>query len=244
MLPPMVPMLRTCSAADAVASSPRGAGTRASSIAWKLVVADAGADACTPSGVDLDRAAARRDAPMKTAGEMSRMNLVTQSPTSVEPATIVGFGISLRAPRRGRRREAGTISRSLARRRCRRARRRRARRAAPRSPRARPSSGSASGEAVAGHRLGRARRSARSRCSGRDCPAAPSRSRPRDGVGLAHPEAVERHDEARRAEAALRAVAVDHRLLHRVQLAVRAARCSTVTTWQPSSEAERSGCRH
>ena len=35
-----------------------------------------------------------------------------------------------------------------------------------------------------------------------------------------HPQRVERHDEARRAEAALRAVEVDHRLLHRVQLAV------------------------
>ena len=29
---------------------------------------------------------------MKTAGEMSRMNLVIQSPTSVEPATIVASG--------------------------------------------------------------------------------------------------------------------------------------------------------
>ena len=37
-----------------------------------------------------------------------------------------------------------------------------------------------------------------------------------------HPQAVERHDEAGCAEAALRAVAIDHRLLHRMQAAVRA----------------------
>ena len=37
-----------------------------------------------------------------------------------------------------------------------------------------------------------------------------------------HPQAVERHDEARCAEAALRAVMIDHRLLHRMQ---RPARC-------------------
>ena len=31
---------------------------------------------------------------MKTAGAMFRMNLVIQSPTSVDPATIVAFGVS------------------------------------------------------------------------------------------------------------------------------------------------------
>ena len=45
------------------------------------------------------------------------------------------------------------------------------------------------------------------------------RSRPRR-VRVAHPERVERHHEARRAEAALAAVAVDHGRLHRVQGAV------------------------
>ena len=33
---------------------------------------------------------------MKTAGEISRMNFVTQSPTSVEPATMVAFGSASR----------------------------------------------------------------------------------------------------------------------------------------------------
>ena len=42
-------------------------------------------------------------------------------------------------------------------------------------------------------------------------------------LGRAHPQRIERHHEARRAEAALRAVEVDHRLLHRMQLAGFAA---------------------
>ena len=78
-------------------------------------------------------------------------------------------------------------------------------------------------------------RSPHSRCSGRDCPAAPSRW-PRRRIGRPHPQSVERHDEARRAEAALRAVEIDHRLLHGMQLASLAAQVFTVTTWQPSSE--------
>ena len=46
----------------------------------------------------------------------------------------------------------------------------------------------------------------------------------RDGrIGRPHPQSVERHDEARRAEAALRAVEIDHRLLHGMQLASLAA---------------------
>ena len=43
---------------------------------------------------------------------------------------------------------------------------------------------------------------------------------PGSGLSVRQPEAVERHDEARRAEAALRAVTIDHRLLHRMQRAV------------------------
>ncbi len=41
------------------------------------------------------------------------------------------------------------------------------------------------------------------------------------GVGVVVVQGEHRHDEARRAEAALGAVAIDHRLLHRVQRAVR-----------------------
>ena len=47
--------------------------------------------------------------------------------------------------------------------------------------------------------------------------------RPTSGLRLAQVSRIERHDEARRAEAALRAMGIDHRLLHRVQLAVVAA---------------------
>ena len=87
---------------------------------------------------------------MKTAGEMSRMNLVIQSPTSVEPATIVAFGSLLE--HRGEVVDA-SAARSPGRRRSRMSTR------APSSsavearagPRARSAtSGSASGEAVAG----------------------------------------------------------------------------------------------
>ena len=40
------------------------------------------------------------------------------------------------------------------------------------------------------------------------------------GIRLRHPQTVEAHHEARRAEAALRAVMIHHCLLHRVQMAV------------------------
>ena len=48
---------------------------------------------------------------MKTAGEMSRMNLVIQSPTSVEPATIVASGRLASTSARSSR-LAGTTTRS------------------------------------------------------------------------------------------------------------------------------------
>ena len=56
-------------------------------------------------------------------------------------------------------------------------------------------------------------------------------------IGRPHPQPIERHDEARRAEAALRAVEVDHRLLHRMQRAVAAlADARPSRHGEPSSE--------
>ena len=55
----------------------------------------------TPSASEIVCSSSRP--PMKTAGEMSRMNLVTHSPTSVEPATIVAAGSACRAAPRNRR---------------------------------------------------------------------------------------------------------------------------------------------
>ena len=81
----------------------------------------------------------------------------------------------------------------------------------------------------------RRRRSAGSRCSGRGCRRARRRSRRGPGACARLVEREQRHHEARRAEAALRAVAVDHRLLHRVQRAVAPFRLSTVKSALPSS---------
>jgi hypothetical protein len=69
----------------------------------------------------------------------------------------------------------------------------------------------------------RRRRSAGSRCSGRGFPTARRRGGAATAFAACHVVLVrrpERHHEPRRAEAALRRVAVDHRLLHRMERAV------------------------
>ena len=88
----------------------------------------------------------------------------------------------------------------------------------------------------------RRRRSADSRCSGTGCRRARRRSLTRRVgrvraavlVAMLFVQRPQRHHEARRAEAALRAVAVDHRLLHRMQRPSRLRRSSTVKSALPS----------
>ena len=99
------------------------------------------------------------------------------------------------------------------------------------------------GLAIAGDRHAPRARSPRSRCSGRDCPAAPFRSRRSTASALRHPQRIERHDEARRAEAALRAVEIDHRLLHRMQAAVACPAGARRSRHGSRRANRRSGCR-
>ena len=62
----------------------------------------------TPSASDIVLSSS--SPPMKIAGEMSRMNLVTHRPTSVEPATIVADGSATSSAAKSSS-DAGTSSR-------------------------------------------------------------------------------------------------------------------------------------
>ena len=154
---------------------------------------------------------------MKTAGEMSRMCLVTHRPTSVEPATIVAAGSAAssvaKIVERGWHQQALLARSDLdaaavahCRKLCR-------DRLALQGERV------LGGLAVVGDRH---RRPHDRLVAGAAAEIALQRLLDL-GVGrrrVGHPQRIERHHEARRAEAALRAVEIDHRLLHRMQAAV------------------------
>ena len=209
MFPPSVPALRVWAAPCRRNSSPRS-GWRRGQAQPGLGEAHAGPDVQMVGGL-ADDAAACGTRPSQITGSSTRRPFVTQRATSVAPATIVASGCSAmrstrawmvagakkrrlpRRPRRSRRRAGPAAGRG-----CRRGRRRR------RPARGRPAPAR------------RPARSARSRCSGRDC----RRARRRSGSPRSRPprsrrpvlgQREQRHHEARRAEAALRAVLLHHR---------------------------------
>ena len=190
------------------------------------------------AGADLEaRARSPRPAPARRFGRgrpscPARCGaLVTQSPTSVAPASTVASGWAV--SKLGRARRASPARRSAG-------RLHGQRHVVRRSASARSVSASRAAKAVLrGIRLVQPlappARSARSRCSGRGCRPARRRSRRRRRRLEVAAHGEERHHEAGRAEAALRAVAVDHGLLDRGGgVPSGAARCSTVSSWQPS----------
>ena len=79
------------------------------------------------------------------------------------------------------------------------------------------------------------RRSCRSRCSGRGCRRCRGGSRPRVGAGFLVEQRRGGQHDARDAEAALRAAAVDERLLERVQRRRRRPAPSMVTMSRPGA---------
>ena len=144
------------------------------------------------------------------------MNLVIQSPTSVDPATIVGFSDLLQHRRQvvhRSRQDHPVLAHADVDPRARRP----APPAAPAPPPARPAADRPSGEAAAAA----LRRRDDRLVAGAAAEVALQRrlDLALRGVGLAHPEPVERHHDPRRAEAALAAVEIHHRLLHRMQFA-------------------------
>ena len=101
MLPPTVPIARTC---QPPIRRQKSREVRELGVEHRLevVVADPGAERARPRRRPRCRCSPSRCA-MKTAGEMSRMNLVIQSPTSVDPGDDRRASASPPAPPRGRR---------------------------------------------------------------------------------------------------------------------------------------------
>ena len=148
----------------------------------------------------------------------SRICLVTHRPMSVEPASSVASGCAARScdqfVQRARRVEAAAVeavgaapcaSRCSG-----------AQRARPAAARSKPTARQFD------HALRGIDDRAGSRCSGTGCRTGRRRSRSASALApfLLQVHAPQGHHEARRAKAALRAVAFDHRLLHRMQGAV------------------------
>ena len=169
----------------------------------------------------------------------SRNCLLTHSPMSVAPASSRACGCARaqggQLVQRARREEAVAAARHV------RARRRQRERAA--RQRTQGGGGGFDRQAIdrrIEHALRRHRGSAGSRCSGTGCRRA---RRPAAGVWasfagrqVALVAGGQRHHEARRAEAALRAVAVDHGLLHRMHVPPpRRLTSSTVNSALPCS---------